>query len=589
MRTLHALALSAQYLAVRCLFICACVVITDANAIITNMQITGGDAFGTGAPDLNPDPNQVFSANVFDDDDLHGFDEQQNLDLSENLELDDIQPGATSHVLGVGSTVSSHVIVFDPLAPTSATRSLIGFVEFDQPILGVYTTNAGLNGSAPILGLPAFSYNVTNGKLEGSDSYTISGNRLDIEINAASPGDYIRVVTGTMPTLGFNECGVTDQTIFGTITGGDSLAAGGVFRQICEPIGPVGADNFQRVDLLAFEEQQNVTLVSDLQVDDTNAVPAGATVSSFYVVFDPTGNGNFTVEADVVFPGTIVGIIEDLQLLQDSDFLGDASATYLSPGMRGLENFDNVSGIGTNTLTLRFGAGSPGDVVRVILSATPASLPVNVCPPAQQTLTGAVTGGDSFTSGGVFIELCDPIGNVGNNNYQTDDLFAFAEQRGTQLAGDLMVDEGPNAVIPVGTNIDSYYVAYDPSFSSDIEGTITFPKPILGVLTTQDSLNASDDGNPIDLGNPTANYLNPSLRGLEENADSVSVNGNELTISFDANTPGDYIRVITESTVVPETQVPTMPLWAVFLAGAALLACWNMALRRVAIRNKFSE
>ena len=336
-------------------FSCICSMSMSAGALITNMGITGGDAFGTGTVDLNPDPNQVFSANVFDDDDLHGFDERQNLTLSANIILDDIQPGASTQVIGAGSVVSSHVIVFDP----NGTRSLEGFVEFDEPILGVFTTNAGLNGSAPVLGLPTATYNVTNGKLEGSDPYAISGNRLDIEFNTSSPGDYIRVVTGTMPQSGINECNPGEQTLVGTITGGDSQAAGGNFRQICEPIGPIGNDNIQSVDLFAFEEQQNVTLTSPLSVDAVNAVAAGASVSSYYVVFDPISTNGFSVEATIQFPGTIVGIIEDRQLLEDSDFLGDASATYLSPSLRGLEGGDTTSGIGSNTLTIDFTASSP--------------------------------------------------------------------------------------------------------------------------------------------------------------------------------------------------------------------------------------
>ncbi|MEO0971955.1 MAG: hypothetical protein AAFX85_02585, partial [Pseudomonadota bacterium] len=114
----------------------------------------------------------------------------------------------------------------------------------------------------------------------------------------------------------------------------------------------------------------------------------------------------------------------------------------------------------------------------------------------------------------------------------------------------------------------SYYVAFDPSADTTLEGTITFPAPILGVLTSQENLNASDDGNPLDLGNETAHYLNPNLRGLEPGTDSVTVDGNRLEVSFSASSPGDYIRVLVEA---PPASVPALPLWAALALGGSLL------------------
>ena len=68
-------------------------------------------------------------------------------------------------------------------------------------------------------------------------------------------------------------------------------------------------------------------------------------------------------------------------------------------------------------------------------------------------------------------------------------------------------------------------------------GSVTFPGNIIGLATSIGTLDASDG-----LGNPTASYLNPSLRGLEAE-DSVSFSGDTLSVSFSANSPGDYIRV----------------------------------------------
>jgi hypothetical protein len=66
---------------------------------------------------------------------------------------------------------------------------------------------------------------------------------------------------------------------------------------------------------------------------------------------------------------------------------------------------------------------------------------------------------------------------------------------------------------------------------------VTFPNTILGLATSIATLNASDN-----LGNSTANYLNPSLRGLEPD-DFASISSNTLSVTFSADSPGDYIRV----------------------------------------------
>ncbi|NNL99731.1 MAG: hypothetical protein HKO62_03200 [Gammaproteobacteria bacterium] len=530
-------------------------------ALQTGGALTGGQAFSDGGTLLVNDPAvPSFTNNVFDDDNLRVFDEQQQLVLPGNIILDVARPGATTLVIGAGSTVSSHLVVFDP----AVSKDAIGFIEFDEPVLGIFRSSAGLNGGDAVLGILGVTYGVNGPGLDGPDDVMISGNRVDIDFTTVSPGDYLRVVTGPPPALGFNECEPGEQTLTGTLTGGAALTAGGVFRQICEPIGPVGDDNFQSYDVLAFQEQQSVTLTEDLVINATSVVAAGAVVSSFYVVFDP--DPLTRVDAEITLPGTIVGVIEDRDELAASDFLGDASATYLNPNQRGLESGDNTSGEGTSVLELSFRAGSPGDVVRVILSATPAELPVNVCAPDDETLTGSVTGGAAAAAGGQFIELCEPIGAVGNNNYQTNDLFAFRERAGVQLEAPVTVDTGPEPTIPAGTRVTSYYVAFDPGATTDLVGTIDFPGPILGVLTGVDTLTDTDL-----LGNPTASYLNPSLRGLEAAEDSLTVNGNQLSVDFRASSPGDYVRVLIAAPA-PAT-VPAVPWWMLtaLLAGCALM------------------
>ncbi|MFK7888799.1 MAG: thrombospondin type 3 repeat-containing protein, partial [Gammaproteobacteria bacterium] len=89
------------------------------------------------------------------------------------------------------------------------------------------------------------------------------------------------------------------------------------------------------------------------------------------------------------------------------------------------------------------------------------------------------------------------------------------------------------------TLVSSYYVSFDPGASRDIVGDITFPGDILGIATTVENLTDTD----AELGNPTAIYLNPGLRGLEV-GDAATFSGDALSVAFAASSPGDYVRVL---------------------------------------------
>ena len=126
-----------------------------------------------------------------------------------------------------------------------------------------------------------------------------------------------------------------------------------------------------------------------------------------------------------------------------------------------------------------------------------------------------------------------------------------------------------------GTVISSYYVAFDPSTSRSLVGQILFPSQILGVMTGVGALGDSDF-----LGNPTATYLNPTLRGLESGVDSVSITGDLLSIDFSADSPGDYVRVILAAGPSDPPPVPLFgPIGAIALAAASTFA-GGLAMRR---------
>ncbi|MEZ4356224.1 MAG: hypothetical protein R3F16_21530 [Myxococcota bacterium] len=474
--------------------------------------MTGGQAASNGGTFLVVTGASIgtLGNNAFDDDNVRAFDEMQDLTLTSNLILDVVAPGIPSNVLGPGSTISSHYLIFDPATTTDA----IGSISFDEPIVGVIRTNARFDDTDGTLGDPAVTYAIGSQGLESSDLISFSGSTLDFDLTTSSPGDAVRIITSLNTVSGINVCPPGSETLTGVVTGGTAFSAGGQFKQICDPIGDVGDDNFDAYDLFAFEEQQAVLLDADLFLDATNLIAAGETVSSFYIVFDP--NQTERVVATIDFPDTIIGVIADEPQLLASDFMGNASANYLNPTLRGAEAGDTFSILG-NQLTVDFAASTPGDSIRVILGSASPSLSHNVCPPEQTTLVGSVTGG-SATGGGLLATLRS-IGPARQRQLSVPRPLRIRGAQSVELSQPVVVDLGSGSTtIPAGTVISSYYVAFDPSTSRSLVGQILFPSQILGVMTGVGALGDSDF-----LGNPTATYLNPTLRGLESGVDSVSI------------------------------------------------------------------
>lgn len=180
-------------------------------------------------------------------------------------------------------------------------------------------------------------------------------------------------------------------------------------------------------------------------------------------------------------------------------------------------------------------------------------------------IAGSLTGGTALTTPpvGSFVLLTPGAGfTVGNNNQQTNNLYAFDEKQGVTLPNNLNANYG--GLIAAGTRVNSHYVFFDPLRVRTAKGSVSFDGAVLGVLTARNREFNTD----ALLGLSGVTYLNPGARGLEA-GDTLSILGNSISIDWRASSPGDYVRVL--------TAVPEPASWAMLIAGFGVAGA---ALRR---------
>lgn len=131
---------------------------------------------------------------------------------------------------------------------------------------------------------------------------------------------------------------------------------------------------------------------------------------------------------------------------------------------------------------------------------------------------------------------------VGQDTFESDNLFAFDENQNIVLDRDIRVDiGGDEGLICEGVLVASHYVFFDSAGGAQY-GYVDFDSPVLGVALAERTMAATDF-----LANTDVTYLSHRLRGLEW-CDQVWIDPDDpfrIRVYWTASSPGDYIRVFT--------------------------------------------
>ncbi|MEM8944401.1 MAG: hypothetical protein AAGD11_04395 [Planctomycetota bacterium] len=161
------------------------------------------------------------------------------------------------------------------------------------------------------------------------------------------------------------------ETLGGSVTGGTTT---GDFELLASAPALAGPDAFDSPNLVAFDEQQDVELVSTLAIGPGISIPAGVVVSSHYVAFDPGVPSS--VEGFIDFDEPILAVVGLPQSLAATESLFASGSTNYSVGPAVGPEFQNMDQVFVSPndrarLVFRAAGNSPGDQVRVLTGIIP--------------------------------------------------------------------------------------------------------------------------------------------------------------------------------------------------------------------------
>ena len=175
----------------------------STSATIVSGEVTDGISLKKGGrfaklsvPFLESNPENTVGKDTFNNPNLYGFDEDQNIEIANDLVVDILPNSRGEGVIPAGKMVASHYIFYDPRGITTQT----GKVTFDSNIIGIITSSLNLSASDRLANTGVTYLSPGLRGLESSDRVSISGPRtITVDWSAGSPGDYIRVLTEFSP------------------------------------------------------------------------------------------------------------------------------------------------------------------------------------------------------------------------------------------------------------------------------------------------------------------------------------------------------------------------------------------------------
>jgi hypothetical protein len=197
-------------------------------------------------------------------------------------------------------------------------------------------------------------------------------------------------------------------------------------------------------------------------------------------------------------------------------------------------------------------------------------------------LCRSVDAGIVSVSGATELVLNPPTSFIANTWESDTSIRVFAELTGVALSQPISIDISATgqansnallspAVLPIGTQVESYYVHYDPVGTTNIvnqSGSLTFDSNVIGILigtVNGTSVNSSDPNSltlstPF-LGRPGFAYSD-QITEFYNMSDSITLSADRRTVSyfFTAQILGDSIRIVTAPSSVPEPMSMTLVL-----------------------------
>jgi hypothetical protein len=152
--------------------------------------------------------------------------------------------------------------------------------------------------------------------------------------------------------------------------------------------------------------------------------------------------------------------------------------------------------------------------------------------------------------------------------------FSFEAYHGSAQVGQGSVDQRNTLFFiseHISAGVKSWYIFFDPQGAQVVDATLTFDRPILGVLSSQAQLDGSNASYGVDRNSDMLmnDYGSHRFMGLEPSqglfGDSVSwtAGSHTLHLHFEALDPGDHIRVL--------LAVPEPSTYALLGAGLGVL------------------